>query len=78
VLLRASEYLERVTHGRWSRIDLEPGASGGLFVSGSGHDEPVRAATPLSRGTLDQIYLCLRLGLLDHLDEVRERLPCPG
>jgi uncharacterized protein YhaN len=32
-------------------------------------------APPLSRGTLDQIHLCLRLGLLDHLDDGRERLP---
>jgi uncharacterized protein YhaN len=24
---------------------------------------------------LDQIFLCLRLGMLDHLDEGRERLP---
>ena len=75
VLLRASDYLERVTHGRWRRLDFEEGAEGGLFVSGSGHGEPVRVAPPLSRGTLDQIFLCLRLGLLDHLDEGRERLP---
>jgi uncharacterized protein YhaN len=75
VLLRASAHLERVTGGRWRRLDFEEGAEGGLFVSGDGHDEPVRAAAPLSRGTLDQIFLCLRLGLLDHLDEGRERLP---
>ncbi len=75
VLQRASGYLERVTRGRWRRLDFEAGTSGGLFVSGSGHDEPVPATTPLSRGTLDQIFLCLRLGLLDHLDEGRELLP---
>jgi uncharacterized protein YhaN len=75
VLQRASDYLERVTRGRWRRIDFEEGAGGGLFVSGGGCDEPVRVAPPLSRGTLDQIFLCLRLGLLDHLDEGRERLP---
>ena len=75
VLQRASAYLERVTHGRWRRLDFEEGADGGLFVAGSGRDEPVRVAPPLSRGTLDQIFLCLRLGLLDHLDEGRERLP---
>jgi uncharacterized protein YhaN len=75
VLLRAGEYLERVTHGRWRRLDFEAGAEGGLFVSGSGHAEPVRVESPLSRGALDQIFLCLRLGLLDHLDEGRERLP---
>jgi len=75
VLQRASAYLERVTHGRWRRINFEEGAEGGLFVAGCGSDESVRAAPPLSRGTLDQIFLCLRLGLLDHLDEGRERLP---
>ncbi len=75
VLQRASAYLERVTHGRWRRLDFEEGAGGGLFIAGSGRDEPVRVAPPLSRGTLDQIFLCLRLGLLDHLDEGRERLP---
>jgi uncharacterized protein YhaN len=72
VLLRASAYLERATAGRWSRLDFE---AQGLLVSGSGRDEPVPAQSPLSRGTLDQIFLCLRLGLLDHLDEGRERLP---
>jgi uncharacterized protein YhaN len=72
VLLRASAYLERATAGRWGRLDFE---AGGLLVSGSGRDEPVPAGSPLSRGTLDQIFLCLRLGLLDHLDEGRERLP---
>jgi len=75
VLQRASAYLERVTRGRWRRIEFEEGADGGLFVAGRDRDEPVRAAPPLSRGTLDQIFLCLRLGLLDHLDEGRERLP---
>ena len=30
---------------------------------------------PLSRGTLDQIYLALRLAIIDHLDADRERLP---
>jgi uncharacterized protein YhaN len=75
VLQRASRYLERVTRGRWRRIDYEEGAGGGLFVTGGGRDEPVRVEPPISRGTLDQIFLCLRLGLLDHLDEGRERPP---
>jgi uncharacterized protein YhaN len=37
--------------------------------------EPLAVRYPISRGTRDQIFLCLRLGLLDHLDEDRERLP---
>jgi uncharacterized protein YhaN len=75
VLQRASEYLARVTRGRWRRVDFEEGPGGGLFVSGDPRSEPLRAAPPLSQGTLDQIFLCLRFGLLDHLDEGRERLP---
>jgi uncharacterized protein YhaN len=75
VLRRASVYLERVTKGRWRRLDYEAGAAGGLFVTGGEREERVRAQPPLSRGALDQVFLCLRLGLLDHLDAGRERLP---
>jgi uncharacterized protein YhaN len=75
VLRRASAYLERITQGRYSRVEYRPSAEGGLHVTCAGRAEPVRVAEPISRGTLDQIFLCLRLGLLDHLDEDRERLP---
>ena len=44
-------------------------------MTAAGRSEPVAVGAPLSQGTLDQIFLCLRLGLLDHLDEERERLP---
>ena len=75
VLRRAGVYLESVTRGRWRRIDFAEGAGGGLFVAGGERGDERRVDEPLSRGTLDQIFLCLRLGLLDHLDEGRERLP---
>ena len=75
VLRRASLYLERITNGRYCRIDVVDDDQGLLWVTPSGRDQPVVVAHPISQGTLDQIYLCLRLGLLDHLDEDRERLP---
>jgi uncharacterized protein YhaN len=75
VLRRASGYLERVTRGRYSRLDYLEGDDAGLFVSCRERSEPVKVEAPISRGTLDQIFLCLRLGLLDHLDADRERLP---
>lgn len=75
VMRRASAYLERLTRGRYSRLDFLDGDDGGLHVTCSALAEPVRVGEPLSRGTLDQIFLCLRLGLLDHLDGDRERLP---
>jgi uncharacterized protein YhaN len=75
VLRRASNYLERITDGRYHRIDLLDGDAGRLGVSLAGRGEPIEVAQPISQGTLDQIFLCLRLGMLDHLDEGRERLP---
>ncbi len=73
VLRRASQYLARVTDGRYARLDVSD--EGEVWVLCSGRSEPLPVGSPLSRGTLDQIYLALRLGLLDHLDEGRERLP---
>jgi len=75
VLRRASAYLRRVTDGRYTRLDYQASPSGGLLVSLADRAEPVPVGHPISRGTLDQIHLCLRLGLLDHLDEERETLP---
>ncbi len=75
VLRRASHHLEQITAGRYGRLDYLEGADGGLFVSCRERSEPVKVDEPISRGTCDQIFLCLRLGLIDHLDAGRERLP---
>jgi uncharacterized protein YhaN len=75
VLQRASRHLARVTSGRYQRLYYLEGENGGLHVACVDRSEPVRVEPPISRGTLDQIFLCLRLGLLDHLDRDREKLP---
>ena len=75
VLRRASTYLEKITGGRYRRVDLLDEDKGLLGVTLDGRSEPIEVGDPISRGTLDQIFLCLRLGMLDHLDESRERLP---
>ena len=75
VLRRAGNHLRRITGGRYTRLDYLSDDEGGLQVYGAEHEEPVPVAYPISRGTLDQIFLCLRLGLLDHLDAGREKLP---
>src|SRR5262249_7509446 len=59
---------------RYQRLDYEPEGRR-LSVTCADRAEPLPVRHPISRGTLDQIFLCLRLGLLDHLDEDRERLP---
>jgi len=75
VLRHASRYLETITDGSYVRLDYSEEEGEGLLVQPAGRQEPVRVGPPISRGARDQIYLCLRLGLLDHLDEGRARLP---
>jgi uncharacterized protein YhaN len=75
VLRRASEYFSRVTDGRYRRIDVLDDDEGLLSITPDGRSEPIAVGEPISQGTLDQIFLCLRLGMLDHLDDDRERLP---
>jgi uncharacterized protein YhaN len=75
VILRAGELLSRFTDGRYTGLALDDAADGKLMVYERGLDGAHPAAEPLSRGTLDQIYLALRLAIVDHLDEGHTRLP---
>ncbi|MEZ6018733.1 MAG: AAA family ATPase [Planctomycetota bacterium] len=79
VLRRAGEYLARITDGEYTALtyppeDPEATDAPGLLVQTREHGwKPV--GLPLSRGTQEQIYLSLRLGTLDYLDQGRESLP---
>lgn len=75
ILARAGEYLTLVTSGRYTGLCYPEGDDGPLHVQPADLEEPVPVDLPLSRGTREQIYLCLRLGTLDDLDRDRERLP---
>ena len=74
VIRRASDYLSSITEGRYERLVLDE-QDNQLVVYESGGAEARSVAHPLSRGTLDQIYLALRLAIIDHLDADGERLP---
>ncbi|MDI3270117.1 MAG: hypothetical protein QJR00_05375, partial [Bacillota bacterium] len=83
----ASVYLSSFTGGRYRRLfmDEEEGPPGfgqegrvdkkGPQLMVEGPDGSFPAAFPLSQGTLHQIYLALRLGLLSHLEGEGEPLP---
>jgi uncharacterized protein YhaN len=75
-LQAASRYLEAITHGRYTGIAIveTPGGEPVLEVSRSGEAMPVRVGPPLSRGTLEQIYVAVRLALVDAID-AEARLP---
>ena len=74
VLRRASEHLSLITGGRYIRLDVDS-ATQCLEVIPSNEIHPIPVTRPLSQGIRDQIYLSLRLALVEHLDDTHERLP---
>lgn len=74
VIRRASRILSGITQGRYDRLALEDDGRR-LVVYRSGSDFAVDVKPPLSQGTLDQIYLAIRLAIVDHLDDGRAALP---
>ncbi len=79
VLNKAGEYLCAISQGRYTSLSYPPDDHGhpdeGCLQVHSVEDGLRDVAKPLSRGTQEQIYLALRLGTLDYLDDGREKLP---
>ena len=74
VLQKAGHYLEIITEGRYNRLFIKDDGSG-LMVRGNYVEQLLNVESPLSRGTLEQIYLALRLALVEHLDSGKETIP---
>lgn len=76
LLRRAEGHLAAFTRGRYSRILLD-GEEGpeGLRLHADHLPGPLPVTAPLSTGTCEQVYVALRLAIVDHLDEGRETLP---
>ncbi|UCC25989.1 MAG: AAA family ATPase [Gemmatimonadales bacterium] len=75
ILREAGRRLARLTKGRYDRL-LLAGRDGREFrVQGPATPTPLAIDAPLSAGTREQIYLSLRLSVLDQLDRAGERLP---
>jgi uncharacterized protein YhaN len=76
LIRRASSYLQRLTAGRYDRLLVDEYGDGDLFqLVGPGLPAPVSLDRPISTATLEQAYLSLRLAIVDHLDQGKERLP---
>lgn len=75
VLKKAGKLLEIITEGRYDRLFADETESTGLLVRRRQGELIMRAGPPLSRGTLEQIYIALRLALIQHLDVQGESLP---
>lgn len=75
LLLRAGEHLRQITGDRYDRIDVGDARDKSFYLSGPTEPLPRRVEGSLSQGTREQVYLALRLAVVDHLDEGEERLP---
>ena len=79
LLKRAGDYLELMTRGAytWLGSDLFQAKSGQppQLNARPGRGTAERQAEVLSRGTRDQLYLCLRLALADEITAGGESLP---
>jgi len=78
VYLQASQYLNEITDGKYCDLEVveqidKSKAKYGIMVSKEG--QKIMVDETFSMGTLNQIYLSLRLSLIDHLDKGREKLP---
>ena len=75
LLLRAGGHLRHLTRGRYDRIQLGEPGDASFYLRGPAAPEPRQVGKPLSQGTMEQVYLALRLAIIDHLDSGGEHLP---
>jgi len=72
VLAEASDMFKKVTGGRYERI-LRSTEEDGVVLVGS--DGKAKLPEHLSRGAVEQLYLCLRLGLAEEFSRRTESIP---
>ena len=72
VIQRASELFEMITDGRYARVHVP--SDGSAFVVYDGDSRP-RPSSELSTGTAQQLYLALRIALIETVGDVGVGLP---
>lgn len=76
VLKNAGEYFKIITNGKYTDIFIDEDDEGNtIMVKEWGKNIPKRVSETFSKGTLNQLYLSLRLSLIDYLDRDNEALP---
>ncbi len=68
VFSRAGEYLSIITGGKYTRIFISEEDGDQISILQRDNPYPIEVGETISRGTQEQIYLSLRLALMDHLD----------
>ncbi|WP_432663757.1 AAA family ATPase [Wukongibacter baidiensis] len=76
VLKNAGKYFSIITNGKYTDIFIDEDDEGNaIMVKEPGKNIPKKVSETFSKGTLNQLYLALRLSLIDYLDRDKEALP---
>jgi uncharacterized protein YhaN len=75
VIASAADHFRRVTGGRYTALLADAGTDGKQTVRALSSTGEAIDAARLSRGTIEQLYLCLRLGLADSFAHRSVSLP---
>jgi len=76
VLKNAGKYFKLITNSRYTDVFIDEDDEGNtIMVKEAGEVIPKRVTDTFSKGTLNQLYLALRLSLIDYLDKDKETLP---
>ena len=75
LLLRAGRYLRQITGGRYDRIEMGDVGDESFYLREPAGDRRIRVGETTSQGTKEQVYLALRLAIVNHLDSGQEHLP---
>ena len=75
LLRRAADHLRHITAGRYEHIEMGETGDESFYLTGPAASTPRKVGQALSQGTREQVYLALRLAIIDHLDAGEERLP---
>jgi uncharacterized protein YhaN len=77
VFKNAGKFLDAMTNGKYTSLEVlqDTNKTEKHVIKVDGPKGPVIVNKRLSKGTLNQIYLALRLSLIDHLDEGHSTLP---
>jgi uncharacterized protein YhaN len=78
LLLRAGQVFARLTEGRYDRLEVDERENGDVFVVACQPGGGACPAEKLSEGTLDQLYLALRLAAIETEARAAEPLPFIG
>jgi uncharacterized protein YhaN len=78
LLLRAGQIFARLTEGRYDRLEVDEKENGDVFVVACQPGGGTCPAEKLSEGTLDQLYLALRLAAIETDARATEPLPFIG